>query len=372
MSELDPQHAPAEDLNDQMRQRREKLQKLRDANINPYPYSFDVTHYAQPILDAFKDGDATKVSIAGRVMTVRNMGKASFFHLQDSTGRIQAYIRKDDVGEAAYNAFKLFDIGDIVGIKGFTFRTKMGEISVHAEAIELLTKSLRPIPIAKEQEVDGKKVVYDAFADKETRYRQRYVDLLVNPDVRDVFRKRSKMISSIRAFLDGRGYIEVETPILQPIYGGAAARPFTTHYNALDATFFLRIANELYLKRLIVGGFDGVYEFAKNFRNEGMSRFHNPEFTMLEFYVAYKDYVWMMETVEELLSSAATAVNGSMTVKVGGHEIDLKPPYRRLTMADAIKEYTGKDIDGKSESELREIAKEKSSMKFSASSSKQN
>jgi lysyl-tRNA synthetase class 2 len=358
MSDLEQRPTHAEDLNDQMRQRREKLQKLRDANINPYPYSFDVTHFAQPILDAFQDGMSDTVAIAGRVMTIRNMGKASFFHLQDSSGRIQVYVRKDDVGEAAYTAFKLYDIGDIVGVKGFTFRTKMGEISVHAQSLELLAKSLRPIPVAKEQEVDGKKVVYDAFSDREMRYRQRYVDLFVNPDVRDVFRKRSKMISSIRAFLDARGYLEVETPILQPIYGGASARPFTTHYNALDATFFLRIANELYLKRLIVGGFDGVYEFAKNFRNEGMSRFHNPEFTMLEFYVAYKDYIWMMETTEQLLSTVATAVNGSTTVRVGDHEIDLAPPYRRLTMAEAIKEHTGKDIEGKSEAELRQIARE--------------
>jgi len=347
-----------ENLNDLMRQRRENLAKLRELGIEPYPYSFPVTHFAKPLVETFVDGEKTDVAVAGRIMTIRNMGKASFFHIQDSTGKIQIYLRKDDVGEATYKAFKYFDIGDIVGIHGYTFRTKTGEITVHATKLEMLSKSLRPIPVAKEQEIDGKKVVYDAFSDKEQRYRMRYVDLIVNPDVRQVFIKRAKLIQTIREFLNSLNILEVETPILQPVYGGASARPFTTHHNALDMKLYLRIANELYLKRLIVGGFDGVYEFAKVFRNEGMSRFHNPEFSMLEFYVAYKDYNWMMQTVETLFEKIAMKVNGRTTVKVGEHEVNLKPPYRKLTMAEAIKEYTGKEIEGKSESELRAIANE--------------
>jgi len=348
-----------EELNDQMRMRRQKLQRLRELGIDAYPHSFDVTHYAQPILDTFKDGESTTVSIAGRMMSIRNMGKASFFHIQDSTGKIQIYLRKDDVGDTTYDIFKhLYDIGDFVGIKGFTFRTKLGEISIHAKEIVLLAKALRPLPIAKEKEVNGQKIVYDAFSDKELRYRQRYVDLIVNPQVRDVFRKRAKIINTIRAFLDEKGYLEVETPILQPIYGGATARPFITHHNALGMDLYLRIANELYLKRLIVGGFEGVYEFAKDFRNEGLSRFHNPEFTQVEFYVAYKDYLWMMEQVETLFERIALTVNGTTKVHFNGHDVDLKPPYRRLTITDAIKEFTGKDIEGKNETELRQIAQE--------------
>lgn len=348
----------AEELNDLMRQRRENLAKLRELGIEPYPYSFPVTHYAKPLVETFVDGEKTDVAVAGRIMTIRNMGKASFFHIQDSTGRIQIYLRKDDVGEEAYKAFKYFDIGDIVGVHGYTFRTKTGEVSVHATKLEMLSKSLRPIPVAKEQEIDGKKVVYDAFSDKEQRYRMRYVDLIVNPQVREVFVKRAKLIQTIRDFLNGLNLLEVETPILQPLYGGASARPFTTHHNALDMKLYLRIANELYLKRLIVGGFDGVYEFAKVFRNEGISRFHNPEFTMLEFYVAYKDYNWMMQTIEALFEKIALAVNGSTKTKFGEREIDLKPPYRKLTIAEAIKEFAGKDIEGKSEAELRAIASE--------------
>jgi lysyl-tRNA synthetase, class II len=358
MSDTQAQPTHTEDLNDQMIERRNSLTKLRELGVNPYPYSFDVTHQAKPLLDTFTDGQPTDVKIAGRIMTIRNMGKAAFFHLQDSSGRIQIYLRKDDVGEPAYNAFKLLDIGDLVGVDGYTFRTKTGEVSIHTRTLTVLAKSLRPMPVAKEQEVDGKKVVYDAFADKELRYRQRYLDLMVNPQVKDVFVKRTKLIQTMRDFLNAQDYLEVETPVLQPVYGGASAKPFTTHHNALDMKLYLRIANELYLKRLIVGGFDGVYEFAKVFRNEGMSRFHNPEFTMLELYVAYKDYVWMMNTVEQLFEKIALGVGGSTTIKIGQHDINLAPPYRRLTMADAIKEFTGKDIDGKSESELRQIATE--------------
>ncbi|MDX2128859.1 MAG: lysine--tRNA ligase [Chloroherpetonaceae bacterium] len=347
-----------EELNDQMLRRREELQKLREMGVNPYPPKYEVNTNALEILGSFIDGESRDVKIAGRIMTIRNMGKAAFFHLQDSHGRIQVYVKKDDVGEETYKMFKMLDIGDVIGVDGFTFRTKMGEISVHAKSLALLAKSLRPIPVAKEQDVDGKKVIYDAFADKEMRYRQRYVDLIVNPQVREVFRKRSTIIQTMRRVMTDAGYLEVETPILQSMYGGASARPFTTHYNALDSTFFLRIANELYLKRLIVGGFDGVFEFAKDFRNEGMSRFHNPEFTMLELYVAYKDYVWMMGFVETLFEEVAKAVSGGTTVQVGEHKIHLKAPFARLTMAESIEKYTGKTIEGKTETELRAIATE--------------
>nr|Q3ARD7.1 RecName: Full=Lysine--tRNA ligase; AltName: Full=Lysyl-tRNA synthetase; Short=LysRS [Chlorobium chlorochromatii CaD3] len=345
-------------LNDQIVRRIEERQHLIDSGINPYPCSFNVTHHSATILTEFQDEAKTPVAVAGRIMTIRKMGKASFFNVQDSAGRIQIYLKKDDVGEAAYNMFKLLDIGDIVGVTGYTFRTKTGEISIHAESLELLTKSLRPIPIAKEKEVDGEKVVFDAFSDKELRYRQRYVDLIVNPEVRETFIKRTAIVAAMRNFFARHGWLEVETPILQPIYGGAAARPFTTHHNALDMQLYLRIANELYLKRLIVGGFDGVFEFAKDFRNEGIDRFHNPEFTQVELYVAYKDYNWMMNLVEELIYTTAMEVNKSDTTTFLGHEISVKPPFRRLTISDAIAEYTDKDIRNKSEEELRNIAKE--------------
>ncbi|MBC8044546.1 MAG: lysine--tRNA ligase [Rhizobacter sp.] len=356
-----PQH---EDENNLIHTRKEKLLQLRAMGVDPYPHAFDVTHFAAPLVETFEEN--LTVSVAGRMMTVRNMGKAAFFNVQDSSGRIQIYVRKDDIGEAGYNAFKLFDIGDIVGVKGYMFRTKTGEISIHTKELTLLSKSVRPMPVAKEQEVNGEKVVYDAFADKEMRYRQRYLDLMVNPEVREVFRKRTKIVRTIREFLDEKGYLEVETPILQPVYGGAAARPFVTHHNTLDMTLYLRIANELYLKRLIIGGFDGVYEFSKDFRNEGMDRFHNPEFTQVEFYVAYKDYLWMMTQVETLFEKIALAVNGTTKVSFAGKEFDLKPPYRRLTIAESIKEYTGKDIEGilsgslgsQAETELRAIATE--------------
>jgi lysyl-tRNA synthetase class 2 len=350
--------SPAVSLNDQMKRRFEERAHLAEAGIEPYPYKFDVTATSKAVIESFSDDNAVDVSVAGRIMAIRKMGKASFLHIQDSVGRIQIYLKKDDVGEASYNTFKLLDIGDIVGVSGFTFRTKTGEISVHARQFELLSKSLRPIPIAKEKEVDGQKVVYDAFSDRELRYRQRYVDLIVNPEVRGTFIKRTKIVALMRNYFSSNGWLEVETPILQPIYGGAAARPFTTHHNALDMELYLRIANELYLKRLIVGGFDGVYEFAKDFRNEGIDRFHNPEFTQVELYVAYKDYVWMMELVEDLLHKACLEVNGKDSTIFLGNEISLKPPFRRLTIADSIKEFTGMDIRGKSEAQLRDIAKD--------------
>lgn len=352
------QEQPQLSLNDQMQRRHDERLHLMESGVNPYPCQFDVTACSTDIVETFRDEEQRAVSVAGRIMTIRKMGKASFFHIQDSKGRIQIYLKKDEVGEAAYSTFKLLDIGDIVGVEGYSFRTKTGEISVHARQFELLSKSLRPIPVAKEKEVDGQKVVYDAFSDKELRYRQRYVDLIVNPEVRDTFIRRSAIVSFMRQFFSAKGWLEVETPILQPIYGGAAARPFTTHHNALDMQLYLRIANELYLKRLIVGGFDGVFEFAKDFRNEGIDRFHNPEFTQVELYVAYKDYNWMMELVEELLYRTALSVNGTHTTSFLGNDISLEPPFRRLSIVDAIREYCNVDVTGKNESELRSAAKD--------------
>lgn len=348
-----------QELNDLMLRRREELKQLMEMNINPYAYEFPRTALSKDILESFDDAAPPRtVAVAGRIMSIRRMGKASFCHIQDSQGKIQIYLKKDDLG-SMYDAFKLMDIGDIIGVHGFVFRTKMGEVSVHAQKLELLAKSLRPLPVVKEKiDEHGNRIVYDPFSDKELRYRQRYVDLIVNPEVRQVFIKRAKIISTIRKFCDERGYLEVETPVLQPIYGGASARPFITHHNALDIDLYLRIADELYLKRLIVGGFDGVYEISKDFRNEGMDRSHNPEFTMMEIYVAYKDYRWMMSFVEELLSTVAKEVNGTTRITVGEHEIDFAPPWRRLSMYDAIREYTGKNIEGKTEDELRGIARE--------------
>ncbi|MGD0037680.1 MAG: lysine--tRNA ligase [Bacteroidota bacterium] len=348
-----------EDINVLMLRRQEELQQLTKLGINPYPYEFIRDAFSKEIINHFKD-DAPKrtVSIAGRIMSIRRMGKASFCHIQDSQGRIQIYLRRDDIG-ISYDAFKLMDIGDIIGVKGFVFRTKMGEVSIHGSELILLSKSLRPLPIAKEKvDEKGNKTIYDPFSDKELRYRQRYLDLVVNQDVRQVFIKRSTMISAIRKFLDERGYLEVETPVLQPIYGGASARPFITHHNAMDMKLYMRIADELYLKRLIVGGYDGVYEISKDFRNEGMDKTHNPEFTMLELYVAYHDYRWMMNLVEELVSNIAIALNRVPTVKLGNHEINFTPPWKRITMFDAIKEYTDKDLRKKNEDELRTVAKE--------------
>ncbi len=348
-----------DDLNVLMVRRREELEELRKLAIEPYPYAFDRNAFSREVIDAFSDEAPQRtVSVAGRIMSIRRMGKASFCHIQDSHGRIQAYLKKDDLG-SIYDAFRLMDIGDIVGIKGFVFRTKMGEVSIHAQEMTLLTKSLRPLPVVKEKIADdGQKTVFDPFSDKELRYRQRYVDLLVSPHVREVFVKRSKMIQTIRTYFDRQGYLEVETPVLQPIYGGASARPFKTHHNALDIDLFLRVADELYLKRLLVGGYDGVYEIAKDFRNEGMDRSHNPEFTMLELYVAFKDYRWMMELVEQLIAEVATAVTGSPVAEFGAIKIDFTPPWRRLTMFEAIKEYAGTDLRGKSENELKTIARE--------------
>jgi len=354
---LNEQEEYLREQNELTKRRLEELEELKSKNINPYVYGFDVTRHSTDIIGNFKD-DAPQenVSVAGRIMSLRRMGKASFCHLQDSKGKIQLYLKRDDLGES-YDLFKLMDIGDIIGVEGFVFRTRMGEISVHAKRLELLSKSVRPLPIVKERtDEQGNKVVFDPFSDKEMRYRQRYVDLVVNPDVRDVFKKRAQVVSSIRHFLDERGYLEVETPVLQPLYGGASARPFTTHHNALDIDFYLRISDELYLKRLIVGGFEGVYEIGKDFRNEGMDKAHNPEFSMLELYVAYKDYNWMMTLVEEMVHSACKAVTGSGKVVVGENEIDFTPPWKRITMLDSIKEIIGDDLSGKNESELAAIA----------------
>lgn len=353
-------HAEVEqELNELMRRRREELGELKKRGVNPYPYLFNRKDFSQEIIDAFTD-DAPRriVSVAGRITSIRRMGKASFCHVQDSKGKIQIYLKKDDLGDA-YDNFRLMDIGDIVGVEGYVFRTKMGEISVHAQRLELLAKSLRPLPVVKEKvDETGNKIVFDPFADKELRYRQRYLDLAVNPDVRDVFVKRAKIYRTIRALFDERGYLEVETPILQPMYGGAFARPFITHHNTLDIDLYLRIADELYLKRLLVGGFDAVYEFAKDFRNEGMDRTHNPEFTMLELYVAYKDYRWMMELVEQMFESVARELHGQTTVTVENNAINFAPPFKRVTMFDAIKEHTGRALRGKRDDEVQKVAKE--------------
>ena len=351
-----------EHLSEQEQLRRQSLKALRDLGINPYPAEkFDVSATAASIAAEF-DAEPAKfeaVTIAGRIMSRRIMGSASFFEIQDHTGRIQIYIRRDDICEGEdttlYNTVfkKLLDIGDFIGIEGFAFITKTGELSVHCRSFKVLSKSIRPLPVVKEK--DGQ--TFDAFTDPEVRYRQRYVDLAVNPHVRDVFVKRSKIISTMREFFNSKGYLEVETPILQPIPGGASARPFITHHNALDIDFYMRIATELYLKKLIVGGFDGVYEFGKNFRNEGMDRTHNPEFTCMEIYVAYKDYKWMMEFTEQMLEKVALATNGTTELTIDGKQISFKAPFRRLTMTDAIKEKTGYDITGQSEEELREACK---------------
>ncbi len=349
--------------------RLEKLKELREMGINPYPYEFEVTHTSSRILntpDLIKDdegdeSDVRQVSVAGRIMTRRIMGKSTFFNLQDSDGTIQVYIRRDDVGKEAYNTVfkKLTDIGDIVGIKGHVFVTGTGETTVFAKEFVLLSKTLRPIPIPKEVETEeGETKVYDAFTDKEQRYRQRYLDLIVNPEVRKVFRKRTEMVQAMRSFMNEKGYLEVETPILQPVYGGASAKPFVTHHNALDMQLYLRIANELYLKRLIVGGYDGVYEFSKDFRNEGLSRFHNPEFTQVELYVAYRDYEWMMEFVETMIEQVAKELHGSTKVTVGDNEIDFQKPWPRIPMFEAIEKETGKDLYNKELEELQNIADE--------------
>lgn len=363
MSQQELSHSEQEEI------RRSKLKELQELGINPYPYSFDVSHSSKEILadsklirDEENNKDTDTVSVAGRIMTRRIMGKAAFFVLQDSEGSIQIYISRDDVGVEEYNTVfkRLVDIGDIVGIKGFVFKTRTGEITVHATHFEILTKTIRPIPTPKEivDEKTGEKKVFDAFSDKEQRYRQRYVDLIVNPKVKDTFRKRTQLVQTMRNFMNAKGYLEVETPILQPVYGGASARPFVTHHNTLDMDLYLRIANELYLKRLIVGGFDGVYEFSKDFRNEGLSRFHNPEFTQVELYVAYKDYNWMMDFTEKMIEQVALDLHGSTKVKCGKHEIDFKAPWPRVPMFEAIEKETGKNLYGMNLKELKKAAHE--------------
>jgi lysyl-tRNA synthetase class 2 len=349
------------ELSEQEQIRRDSLKQLIDLGIDPYPadtYPVNVT--IGEILEKYpKDNRLYQdIQLAGRIMGRRIMGAASFVELQDMTGRIQVYFKRDDIcpGEdkTLYNTVfkRLLDIGDIIGVKGFVFVTKMGEITIHVKEYTLLAKSLRVLPVTKEK--DDR--VYDAFTDPEQRYRQRYVDLIVNPQVKDTFVKRAKLINSMRDFLNEKGYLEVETPVLQPLYGGAAARPFKTYHNTLDMTLYLRIANELYLKRLIVGGYDGVFEFAKDFRNEGMSRFHNPEFTQMELYVAYKDYQWMMDLVEEMVERIAIDLHGSTEIKAGEHMINFKRPWKRYTMYEVIKEYTGSDISEMEEAELRALA----------------
>ena len=347
-------------LSEQELVRREKLAKLRALGINPYPADlFPVKQTSKDIKTDFEEGK--KVVIAGRLMSRRIQGSASFAELQDSEGRIQVYFNRDEIckGEdkSKYNDVykKLLDIGDFIGVEGELFKTKVGEKTVMVKDFTLLSKALKPLP---QPRVDAEGKVHDAFTDPEQRYRQRYADLVVNPNVKDVFVKRTKLFNAMRQFFNDAGYFEVETPVLQPIAGGAAARPFITHHNSLDIPLYMRIANELYLKRLIVGGFDGVYEFSKNFRNEGMDRTHNPEFTAMEIYVAYKDYNWMMDFCEKLLEYCAIAVNGTTKATFGAHEIDFKAPYPRVTMADSIKHFTGFDITGKSESEIRKAAKD--------------
>ena len=347
------------ELSEQEINRRNSLNELRAMGIEPYPAAeYVVNAYSTEIKENFDDNaEPRKVSIAGRMMTRRVMGKASFIELQDSKGRIQVYITRDDIcpGENKdlyTTVFKrLLDLGDFIGIEGFVFRTQMGEISVHARKLTVLSKSIKPLPIVKYK--DG--VAYDKFEDPELRYRQRYVDLVVNDGVKDIFLKRSKVFNSMREYFNSKGYVEVETPILQSIPGGAAARPFITHHNALDIPLYMRIASELYLKRLIVGGFEGVYEIGKNFRNEGMDRTHNPEFTCMEIYVAYKDYNWMMEFTEKMIEKICLDVNGTTDVQVGENTISFKAPFKRVTMLDSIKEFTGYDLTGKTEDEIREI-----------------
>lgn len=354
-------------LSEQEILRRNKREELMKLGIDPYPAeTYEVNASIKDILSNYeKDKIAYKnISLAGRLMSFRIMGSASFAEIQDATGRMQIYVQRDEIcpteDKTLYNVVfkKLLDIGDIVGVKGYVFTTKTGEISLHVTSLKVLSKSLHPLPVVKEvRDETGNVKIYDAFTDPEQRYRQRYVDLIVNPNVKEVFIKRSKLINSIREYLTNKGYLEVETPILQPIHGGAAARPFVTHHNALDMPLYLRIANELYLKRLIVGGFDGVFEFAKDFRNEGMSRFHNPEFTQVEIYVAYKDYIWMAETLEEMIEKVAIDLHGTTKVQVGTEVIDFQRPWKRFTMQEAIRNFTGIDIEALDEAALAEEAR---------------
>jgi len=343
--------------------RRNTLEELKKFDINPYPAEeFEVNTNSKEILENFiiEQKNYQDISIAGRIMTRRIMGSASFAEIQDEKGRIQIYLKRDDVcpgeNKELYNTVfkKLLDIGDIIGVRGFVFKTQMGETTIHVKEFKILSKSLHPLPIVKEK--DGQ--VFDAFTDPELRFRQRYIDLIVNPLVKDIFIKRTKIIDTMREFFNSKGYLEVDTPVLQPIPGGAAAKPFITHHNALDIPLYLRIANELYLKRLIVGGFEGVYEFSKDFRNEGMDRTHNPEFTVMEIYVAYKDYMWMMDFTEEMLEGVALALHGNTKVPLGESYVDFKRPFKRLTMTEAIKQYVSIDITGKTENELRQVCRD--------------
>ncbi len=360
-------------LSEQEILRRQKREQLIQLGIEPYPAAlYNFTHTAKQIHNRFPDekpegeenfDNFKEISLAGRLMNIRIQGSAAFVEIEDSTGRMQVYFRRDDIcpdeDKTMYNTVfkKLLDIGDIIGVKGFIFRTGVGEITLHATEFTVLTKSLHPLPIVRRVEnEDGTITTYDAFTDSEQRYRQRYVDMIVNPEVREVFKKRSQLMNVMREYLNDKDYLEVETPILQPIYGGAAARPFKTHHNTLDMTLYLRIANELYLKRLIVGGYDGVYEFSKDFRNEGMSRFHNPEFTQIELYVAYKDYEWMMDLVEEMVEKIALKLHNSTEVKVGENIINFARPWKRYTMYEAIEHFTGIDISEMSEEEMRKAA----------------
>jgi lysyl-tRNA synthetase class 2 len=355
-------------LSEQEIVRRKTLDELQKLGIDPYPADlFEINVSSHDILENYpkRKIDYKDVSIAGRIMSRRIMGNASFAELMDESGRIQIYLRRDDLcpGEdkTLYNIVfkKLIDIGDFVGVKGFVFTTQTGEISIHVTSLKLLSKSLRPLPIVKETEDEhGNIVQHDAFKDPEQRYRMRYVDLVVNPQVRETFVKRTRLVNSMREYLNGRGYLEVETPVLQPLYGGAAARPFTTHHNTLDMTLYLRIANELYLKRLIVGGFSGVYEFSKDFRNEGMSRYHNPEFTQVELYVAFKDYNWMMDLVEEMVEKVALDLHGTTEVQVGKNQIDFKRPWKRYTMYEVIQHFVGIDISEMDEENLRKTCRD--------------
>ncbi len=347
--------------------RRQEREQLLDLGIDPYPAAiFPANITSSQVLQRFEAGESLEqVVMAGRLMSRRIMGSASFAELQDAEGRIQLYLKRDELctgdDKTLYNTVfkKVLGIGDIIGVSGNVFKTQSGEITVNVKSLVVLSKSLRPLPIVKEtQDEQGNRILHDEFADPEQRYRQRYVDLIVNPQVKETFVKRTQLINSLRSFLNDQGYLEVETPVLQPIYGGAAARPFKTHHNSLDTTLYLRIANELYLKRLIVGGFDGVYEFAKDFRNEGMSRFHNPEFTQVELYVAYKDYQWMMNLVEEMIERAALDLHGTTSVTVGDQQIDFKRPWKRFTMFEAIEHFTGVDISGMDEEQLRQAAQQ--------------